>query len=153
MSRSGVEFHVKDGNLVKECGLICVAAAMMPADFVFVVSIFDELDFVVDCILRSLCYMKDMNMEQFFGTSLGVYSTLIFLILLGRAVLVILGSAISSVFNKMYGFPRITYKDQVLSSGMIASHLLVAVAFYWKLQSIGAKVPMVINHLKFDMRA
>ncbi|KAF9591368.1 hypothetical protein IFM89_004053, partial [Coptis chinensis] len=61
---------------------------------------------------------------------------------------------ISSVFNKMYGFPRITYKDQVitgsnfglmrgvvsialafsqvLSSGMIASHLLVAVAFYWK---------------------
>ncbi|KAF9622970.1 hypothetical protein IFM89_035685 [Coptis chinensis] len=72
------------------------------------------------------------RMVTCFGTSLGVYSTLIFLILLGRAVLVILGSAISSVFNKMYGFPRITYNDQVSSSGMTTSHLLVAVAFYWK---------------------
>ncbi|KAF9615786.1 hypothetical protein IFM89_026452 [Coptis chinensis] len=66
MSRSGVEFHVKDGNLVR------------------------------------------------------------------RAVLVILGSAISSVFNKMYGFLRITYNNQASSSGMTTSHLLVAVAFYWK---------------------
>ncbi|KAF9598788.1 hypothetical protein IFM89_031456 [Coptis chinensis] len=86
--------------------------------------------------------------ELSFGTSLGVYPTLIFLILLGRAVLVILGSAISSVFNKMYGFPMITYNDQAglmrgvvsialafsqaSSFGMTTSHLLVAVAFYWK---------------------
>ncbi|KAF9615868.1 hypothetical protein IFM89_026771 [Coptis chinensis] len=75
--------------------------------------------------------MKDMNMEQFFGTSLGVYSTLIFLILLGRAVLVILGSAISSVFNKMYGFSRITYKDQVIIwwAGLMRRAISIALAF------------------------
>ncbi|KAF9623638.1 hypothetical protein IFM89_003645 [Coptis chinensis] len=74
---------------------------------------------------------KWLMSELSFGTSLGVYSTLIFLILLGRAVLVILGSGISNVFNKMYGSPRITYKDQVIIwwAGLMRGAISIALAF------------------------
>ncbi|KAF9601642.1 hypothetical protein IFM89_021108 [Coptis chinensis] len=121
--------------------------------------VFATLSYIAETFIFLYVGMDALDSEKWlmselsFGTSLGVYSTLIFLILLGRAILVILGSAISNVFNKMYGSPRITYKDQVIiwwaglmrgvvsivlafsqvsSSGMTASLLLVPVAFYWK---------------------
>ncbi|KAF9618844.1 hypothetical protein IFM89_002712 [Coptis chinensis] len=99
--------------------------------------VFATLSYIAETFIFLYVGMDALDSEKWlmselsFGTSLGVYSTLIFLILLGRAVLVILGSAISSVFNKMYGSPRITYKDQVIIwwAGLMRGVVSIALAF------------------------
>ncbi|KAF9611995.1 hypothetical protein IFM89_037278 [Coptis chinensis] len=99
--------------------------------------VFATLSYIAETFIFLYVGMDALDSEKWlmselsFGTSLGVYSTLIFLILLGRAVLVILGSAISNVFNKMYGSPRITYKDQVIIwwAGLMRGAVSIALAF------------------------
>ncbi|KAK9155432.1 hypothetical protein Sjap_002912 [Stephania japonica] len=65
------------------------------------------------------------------GTSVGICSTLIFLILLGRAVFIFPLSALSNYTNREAGRPSISFKHQVIIwwAGLMRGAVSVALAF------------------------
>ncbi|PSS06096.1 Sodium/hydrogen exchanger 4 like [Actinidia chinensis var. chinensis] len=99
---------------------------------------FSTMSFIAETFIFLYVGMDALDIEKWkmsklsFGTSLGIYSTLMFLILLGRAAFVFPLSALSNYMNRNAGTSSaITFKHQIVIwwAGLMRGAVSIALAF------------------------
>ncbi|XP_010270130.1 PREDICTED: sodium/hydrogen exchanger 4 isoform X2 [Nelumbo nucifera] len=99
--------------------------------------IFATLSFIAETFIFLYVGMDALDIEKWkmsktsFGTSMGIYSTIILLILLGRAAFVFPLSALSNYMNSKTERVLITFKHQVIIwwAGLMRGAVSIALAF------------------------